>query len=98
MYRYKEYNEFIDWAKTQSTDEIWKRCQDGCYFKMLKCHLCDVPVHEELLGKSHSGMSEDIGWAIRDNHKYLPHHFYLGDLGTSTNSLGMLAEAILTDQ
>ena len=88
----------MTWAKPQKTEQTWKTYKNGEYFKMLHCPSCKVPVHEKYFGKSHSGIGEDIGWAIHDDHKCPPAHFHLGDLGTSTTSLSGLAEALLTDQ
>ena len=96
-YRHREYDDFVDWAKLQPTDQIWKEYTNGRYFKMLRCPTCTTPVHETLYDTAHSGISEHIGWAIHDHHEHPSTHFYLGDLGSSTNKMSELAKAILTD-
>ena len=98
QYRHQEYDDFMAWAKPQPTDQIWEKYHNGQYFKMLRCPTCVVPVHEMYYGKTHSGISEDIGWAIHDQHIYPTTHCYPRDLGVSTNMMSSLAEAILMGQ
>ena len=97
-YRQQEYDDFMNWAKSQPTDQIWEKYRNGQYFKMLRCPTCLTPVHETYYGKAHSGINEDIGWAVHDQHVYPTSHYHFGDLGTSTNLMSSLAGAILTDQ
>ena len=97
-YRQQEYDDFMAWAKPQPTDQILEIYHNGQYFKTLRCPTCSAPVHELYYGNAHSGISEDIGWAIHDQHVYPTNHYYFVDRGTSTNLMTSLAEAILTDQ
>ena len=86
------------WAKSQPIEHIWNKYTNGKYFKMLQCPSCNVPVHEKFFGTAHSGIGEDIGWAIHDHHVYPSTHVHVGDLGVSTTELSRLAETILMDQ